>query len=214
MIRMSLRICLIAFSVTLLAASGCQKADSARAKEVADSSAGSSSHDDHKDHDHHSDEHAGETGGHHDDHDHEHEDHEHLEHFVPPHKPAGFDELVSQLFLRCETLPKLADADAAEFQKRSAEMRDILNWIPELAADSNLKRKGFETAVAERERLLKSFDASQGGRTLRMTDVQESLERLKALVPDSIEVAPNVPVTSEQQPVNEGQSPGTLNQAP
>ncbi len=166
-------------AMTLMVTSGCQKADTAGT-----AAAKEHSHED----DHHED---------HDEDHHEHEDHEHLEHFVRAHKPASFEELVSQLVFRCETLPRLAEADAAEFQKRSAELRDILNWIPELAADSNLQRKGFESAVADGKSLLQAFEASQGGKTLRMADVQEPLERLKAIVPDSIEVAPNGATNNE-----------------
>lgn len=175
MIRLLSLLSSFVLAMTLMATSGCQKTDSAGTDVAKKHSHEGEHHDDHDDHDHHED----------------HEDHEHLEHFVPPHKPASYEELVSQLFFRCETLPKLADADAAEFQKRSTELRDILNWIPEIAADSNLKRKGFESAIADGKSLLQSFEASQGGKTLRMADVQEPLDRLKALVPDSVEVAPN-----------------------
>ncbi len=122
--------------------------------------------------------------------DHHADDHEHLEHFVPPHKPASFEELVSQLVSRCETLPRLAEADEKEFQKRSVELRDIILWVPELAADSNLKRQEFQTAVNEGNELLKAFEASSAGRTLRMETVQKNLDTLKTLVPGSIEVAP------------------------
>lgn len=122
--------------------------------------------------------------------DHHADDHEHLEHFVPPHKPASFEELVSQLMSRCETLPRLAEADEMEFQKRSLELRDIILWVPELAADSNLKRQEFQTAVNEGNELLKAFEASSAGRTLRMETVQKNLDTLKAIVPESIEVAP------------------------
>jgi hypothetical protein len=184
MIRMLPRTLYVGFALTLLVSSGCQKGDAPKTASAKEHSDAGAHHDDHKGHEDH-DEHE------------EHEDHEHLEHFVPPHKPASFEELITQLFFRCETLPKLAEADDAEFQKRSAELRDILNWIPELAADSNLKRKGFESAIADGQTLLQSFQASQGGKTLRMTDVQESLERLKALVPDSIEVAPNGQTNNE-----------------
>lgn len=185
MTRISPRSLYVVFAMTLLLSAGCQKGDAPKMA-GADEHGDSGTH--HDDHDHEGDE----------DHEHEdHEDHEHLEHFVPPHKPASFEELVSQLFFRCETLPNLAAADDAEFQKRSAELRDILNWIPELAADSNLKRSGFETAIADGKTLLQFFEASQSGKTLRMADVQEPLERLKALVPDSIEVAPNGQTNNE-----------------
>ena len=116
---------------------------------------------------------------------------DHMEHFVPPHKPASFEELVSQVMFRCETLPRLAEADEREFQKRSAELRDIIEWIPELAADSNLKRQSFETAVEHGKQLLKTFESSRDGRSLTMEAVQKNLDTLKTLVPDSIEPVPS-----------------------
>ena len=134
------------------------------------------------------------SSNHHDE-DHHDEDHEHLEHFVPPHKPASFEELISQLAYRCETLPKLAAADEKEFQKRSVELRDIIQWIPELSADSNLKRQEFETAVEEGKHLLQAFESSNAGRTLSMEAVQKNLDALKSLVPGSIE-----PVLAGQTP--------------
>lgn len=118
------------------------------------------------------------------------QDHEHLEHFVPPHKPASFEELVSQLAFRCESLPQLAEADEKEFQKRSIELRDIIQWIPELSADSNLQRQEFETAVEEGKQLLQAFESSDAGRSLSIGAVQKNLDALKSLVPESIEPVP------------------------
>ena len=120
--------------------------------------------------------------GHHD------EDHEHLEHFVPPHKPASFEELVSQLAFRCETVPKLAAADEKEFQKRSVELRDIIQWIPELSADSNLKRQEFETAVSAGAGLSLALGferPAEGSKAVDQSSIPKLLDELKALVSKS-----------------------------
>ena len=84
-----------------------------------------------------------------------HED-EHLEHFVPAHKPNNFSELVEQLALRAPQLtgPSQPTGGTGESQPAAVrEFSDIIGWIPELAADSELKRAEFDAAVASGNRL-------------------------------------------------------------
>ena len=70
------------------------------------------------------------------------EEDEHLEHFIPPHKPQKFRELVEELSKRVTHLSGATDPSAAELQ----ELRDIIDWIPELAADSELLKADWELA--------------------------------------------------------------------
>lgn len=66
------------------------------------------------------------------------EDH-HLEHVIPEHKPDGFADAVRELERRWTSLDgSPADADALQ------ELADIVDWLPELAADSDLKRAQWE----------------------------------------------------------------------
>ena len=120
---------------------------------------------------------------HEDEHDH---DHEHLEHFVPAHKPKDFAELVDQLAIR---FPQLGSTDASDNRANARqELADIIGWIPELAADSELKKADFEIAVAIVSRFSKAFDAT--ATAAKATSVNPAvfeplLEELRQLVPKS-----------------------------
>lgn len=72
--------------------------------------------------------------GHHE----EDEDH-HLEHLIPAHKPESFAEAVTELKSRG---PAVFAGEATDDAQQ--ELLDIINWLPELAADSDLKRKQWE----------------------------------------------------------------------
>lgn len=63
-------------------------------------------------------------------------------HDFPPHRPVSYEQLVSELERRV-TLHQTGGSDPwAE-----AELRDLVNWLPEFAADSELKRQDFDEAV-------------------------------------------------------------------
>jgi hypothetical protein len=84
----------------------------------------------------------------------------HLEHFVPAHKPKDFSSLVDQLALR---FPQLGSAGSNadpnnQAENAQQELADIIGWIPELAADSELKKADFESAVAAANKLAKFFE--------------------------------------------------------
>lgn len=74
--------------------------------------------------------------GHHE----EDEDH-HLEHLIPAHKPESFAETVTELKSRG---PAVFAGEATDDAQQ--ELLDIVDWLPELAADSDLKRKQWEQA--------------------------------------------------------------------
>ena len=122
----------------------------------------------------------------HDEHGEEHADHEHLEHFVPAHKPKDFAELVDQLALR---FPQLGSAGAGdEHRTARQELADIIGWIPELAADSELKKTDFETAVATVNRFSKALEetaASAGATSGDAAGFEPLIEELRQLVPKS-----------------------------
>lgn len=66
------------------------------------------------------------------------EDH-HLEHVIPKHKPRDLAASVVQLELRgAVVLSAQGTADARR------ELLDIVRWLPELAADSDLRRPQWE----------------------------------------------------------------------
>ena len=85
-------------------------------------------------------------------------DDEHLMHFVPAHKPTSFAKLVDQLSKR---IAELADSwgtqDTTRKQTLRQELSDVIGWIPELAADSELNKADFESAVTAGKALQAEF---------------------------------------------------------
>ena len=68
------------------------------------------------------------------------------------------------------------------------EMSDIIGWIPELAADSELIKADFESAVATGNRLSAVYLAGIGSTNAKAVDVAEFeplIEELRKLVPKS-----------------------------
>ena len=118
-----------------------------------------------------------------------HGDDEHLEHFVPPHKPADFAALVQQLELR---IPELAGKWSDDGRVKNAaavqELTDIFGWIPELAADSELRKTDFEHATAAGVRLHELVQQSFGPQSKAHDSAkfEPLIEELQVLVPKAI----------------------------
>jgi hypothetical protein len=93
---------------------------------------------------------------------------EHLEHHVPDHKPASLVVAWDQLKVRLGHLR--SDSTAEEF----TELRDIINWLPELAADSDLKRSQWDEIHAVSKQM--------ESRTWTVTSAVENREQLISLL--------------------------------
>jgi len=114
-------------------------------------------------------------------------DDDHLEHFVPAHKPANFSRAVEEIRHRAEHLTAHAvhghDDEPAEFQ----ELLDIVNWLPELTADSDLNEADWNTAstaaqsIAEKLGKRRTADGSLSLQELPSAIVTE-MQTLQALV--------------------------------
>jgi hypothetical protein len=128
-----------------------------------------------------------------DDHHEDHHDDHHLEHFVPAHKPADYGALVDQLEKRIAgQSPAAGSVEGTKNPAQSAtarqELIDIIGWIPELAADSELRKKDFEAAVAAGTRLsiaLGFVKQTDGSSPVDASMIPELLDELKALVSKS-----------------------------
>jgi hypothetical protein len=114
-------------------------------------------------------------------------DEQHNEHFIPEHKPANFAEAVEEIKHRSTHLTQHAghghDDEAVEFQ----ELVDIVDWLPELAADSDLNEVDW-MAARDSGLALESIIAGcrdQDG-TLRLDGLADAtapqLQSLQALV--------------------------------
>ena len=116
-------------------------------------------------------------------------DDEHLEHFVPAHKPKDFGELVEQLALRVPQWASAASPGGDDDHAMAVqEMSDMIGWIPELAADSELIKADFESAVATGNKLSAVYSERIGSTNAKAIDVAEFeplIEELRKLVPKS-----------------------------
>ncbi|MFM7058333.1 MAG: hypothetical protein ACKO2P_15560 [Planctomycetota bacterium] len=107
----------------------------------------------------------------------EHE-HDHHHHSRPTHKPDDFTELPQELQRRL-----IADESGRvrPSRRRLRQLADIVSWIPELAADSELRRAGFEQALAQQVRLQRVLDALTAGDAADMAEWNAAIAQLQQL---------------------------------
>lgn len=102
---------------------------------------------------------------------------EEAHHEFPPHRPSSFEQLVSELEQRV-TQHQLQGSIPGD----DSELQDLVGWIPEFAADSELKRQDFDNAVSLGRQLqpeLADGGVLSGDRAER---VGKSLQGLRELV--------------------------------
>jgi len=107
------------------------------------------------------------------------EDDDRLEHVIPAHKPADYVEATNQLAGRGH-LYFSGQLDAAGL----TELRDILAWLPELAAETDLSRSQWDRVQEisrELTRLVAPDLPDQSG-AVTWTD---RMAELRSLVPDA-----------------------------
>jgi len=108
---------------------------------------------------------------------HEHE-HEHSHHARPAHKPDNFHELPRELQRR---LSRDESGAVRPSQRRQQQLREIVGWIPELAADSDLRRAGFDTAVSQQPKFQQVLDEIAAGRSPDMAVWNAAVDQLQQL---------------------------------
>lgn len=117
----------------------------------------------------------------------EEDDHEeeHLDHHVPAHRPSGFTEAVDQMERRYQKLSELAGADGAVPEEEGDEFSDILTWLPEIAADSDMQRADWEQVDTLSAKSLQSFQAWRAagfpGESPQRIALETCIDKLKSL---------------------------------
>ena len=101
------------------------------------SASGDHDHDDHGHHDHDHDDHDDDDDGH-DDHGHD--------HHIADHRPEDYADLVRQLERRPSLIHAEADHDMRHAAHELEELRDIIAWLPEIAADTDLVKRDWDDA--------------------------------------------------------------------
>jgi hypothetical protein len=111
----------------------------------------------------------------------------HEEHYVPPHKPANFSEAVQAIDRRSDYLSDHAGHSHGDEAEKLAELADIIGWIPELAADSDLSEPDWNTAAAAGKSmgtvLSRLMSAQQPDLSRLHSDLSSAVAELRTLVP-------------------------------
>ncbi len=105
-----------------------------------------------------------------------HEEEEHADHVIPAHKPANFVEAVKALESRFASAPESPEA--------VQELQDIIDWLPELAAQTDLEK-------ADWDRVQEISIALSGTMKEKQTaddQVRRQLDELRTLAKRAIEV--------------------------
>ncbi len=87
------------------------------------------------------------------------DDGHHLEHFIPHHKPPNFAAAVDDIESRVEHLSDHAGHGHAHEAEEFQELLDIVGWIPELAADSDLNESDWNQAKSSAAVMAKNLAA-------------------------------------------------------
>lgn len=86
---------------------------------------------------------------------------DHLEHHVPPHRPATFADGVQAVRTRVTKLAGGGDpAGGTDRAVQVAELGDILEWLPDLALDSDIRRSDWEQIHTLARSLLREYRES------------------------------------------------------
>lgn len=78
------------------------------------------------------------------------------EHMAPAHKPHSFPELVTDLRRRIEELSR-----SGAISESVNQVADIIHWIPEIAAETDLRRKEWDVAAEVAQRLEVRFELAR-----------------------------------------------------
>jgi hypothetical protein len=101
---------------------------------------------------------------------HDHAGHDHVGHHAPEHKPKDFAEAVLQVRRRAGRVEAIAaHGDADRLNHELDHLRELIGWLPELAADSDLRKPEWDRVhrlTEELQRTCESVaDASAAGRS-------------------------------------------------
>ncbi|MCG6156594.1 hypothetical protein [Rubinisphaera margarita] len=105
------------------------------------------------------------------------EDEEHGEHVIPAHKPADFVVAVDILHSRIHS--------SLETEESVLELRDIIGWLPELAAQTDLAKDEWDR-VHEVSRTLANVAWKNGAVTT--DEIEREIDRLRVLADRAAEI--------------------------
>lgn len=113
----------------------------------------------------------------------------HLEHVIPAHKPHSYAETVDQLQQRVQALSHTGSGSDRTVPLE--ELGDIIRWLPELAADSDLRKLQWEQARDIAARMQSHFER------IATDDNGESVAAYAALLDEITELRTLVPYSDD-----------------
>ena len=119
---------------------------------------------------------------------------EKLVHHIPDHRPATYGDAVEQVKRRhAELQAKIAATTSEPLERDLKELIDILTWLPEIAADSELKKADWDMANGGSRKLGTFYEdirrACQSGKRrggISFQGIEPLIADLERLVPASL----------------------------
>jgi len=108
---------------------------------------------------------------------------EHLEHVTPEHKPASYTDAIIQIRQRFREVLD-GKLEGSLRSQRLSELGDILRWLPEIAAESDLKKSQWEQVeqISRRLTALQSSLSSTAKLSAeQLGEIEEQLQTLDSL---------------------------------
>ncbi len=99
-----------------------------------------------------------------------------LDHELPPHWPVSLSDAAAKLGERLAL-----DSSNAKQSEARGELEDLVSWIPEIAADTDLTEAEWLPIYELSETLRKHHAAGDVG----VADIEEDFKRLQTLLSDS-----------------------------
>jgi len=127
------------------------------------------------------------------------EQHHALEHGIPDHKPQAFADAVQQLPIRADRLAKeITTGDAEHAARAHQELLDIVRWLPELAADTDLKQREWERVQSLTKELETLLPAARSAPAMSDVAFLKIVEQLQSIADLSVDLfAPMPPAADE-----------------
>ncbi len=113
-----------------------------------------------------------------------------LDHVVPAHWPAGLQDAANKIGERIAILDNPSAHSEAELHSASQELSELINWVPEIAADTDLGEQDW-MPIYERSEVLRN----QLGPGLveiqkvqqQLIDLQTMLREAEAKLPETVD---------------------------
>ncbi|MCR9291696.1 MAG: hypothetical protein NXI32_03185 [bacterium] len=107
------------------------------------------------------------------------------DHYVPPHWPANLMDAAHKMDQRYQGLLD-GELDSEDLERNRSELRDLIAWAPEIAADTDLTESQWLPIYELSEKLRKRLE----GADTNYADWQSDIDQLRQLLTEAPVSAP------------------------